>query len=112
MIVSPFVTKKRVIQMMGYFENILKKQVKITVVTRPVNDFTETQKRTLEKIFSLLTDAGVNIVFKSKIHQKFAVIDGKIIWYGSINLLSFGYAKESIMRLKSGNISYELTKDM
>ena len=112
MIVSPFVTKKRVIQMMGYFENILKKQVKITIVTRPVNDFTETQKRTLEKIFSLLTDAGVNIVFKSKIHQKFAVIDGKIIWYGSINLLSFGYAKESIMRLKSGNISYELTKDM
>jgi superfamily II DNA or RNA helicase len=112
LIVSPFVTKKRVIQMMGYFENILKKQVKITVVTRPVNDFTETQKRTLEKIFSLLTDAGVNIVFKSKIHQKFVVIDGKIIWYGSINLLSFGHAKESIMRLLSGNISYELTKNI
>jgi hypothetical protein len=51
-------------------------------------------------------------VFKSKIHQKFAVIDGKIIWYGSINLLSFGHAKESIMRLLSGNISYELTKNI
>lgn len=98
--------------MMGYFENILRKQVKITIVTRPVKDFTETKKRTLENIFSSLTDAGVNIVFKSNIHQKFAVIDEKIIWYGSINLLSFGYSTESIMRLASGNISYELTKNI
>ncbi len=112
MIVSPFVTKKRVTQMMGYFENILKKQLKITIVTRPVKDFDAKKKRNLEKIFSLLRDAGVNIVFKSSIHQKFAVIDEKIIWYGSINLLSFGYAKESIMRLSSGNISYELTKNI
>jgi phosphatidylserine/phosphatidylglycerophosphate/cardiolipin synthase-like enzyme len=112
MIVSPFVTKKRVTQMMGYFENILKKQVKITIVTRPVNDFNENKKRTLENIFSILTDAGVNILFKSNIHQKFAVIDEKIIWYGSINLLSFGYSTESIMRLTSGNISYELTKNI
>lgn len=110
LIVSPFVTQKRVNQMMGSFKNILKKQVKITIVTRPFKDFNENKKITLEKIFSLLSDAGVNMVFKSNIHQKFAVIDEKIIWYGSINLLSFGYAQESIMRLRSGNISYELTK--
>ncbi len=110
MIVSPFVTQKRVNQMMGSFENILKKQVKITIVTRPVKDFNENKTLMLKRIFSLLTDAGVNVVFKSNIHQKFAVIDEKIIWYGSINLLSFGYAQESIMRLMSGNISYELTK--
>ena len=112
MIVSPFVTKKRVTQMMGYFENILKKQVKITIVTRPVKDFNENKKGTLEKIFSLLTNSGVNILFKSTIHQKFAVIDEKIIWYGSINLLSFGYSTESIMRLTSRNIAYELIKNI
>jgi phosphatidylserine/phosphatidylglycerophosphate/cardiolipin synthase-like enzyme len=112
MIVSPFVTKKRVTQMMGYFENILKKQVKITIVTRPVNDFKENKKRTMESIFSILTDAGVKIVLKSNIHQKFAIIDEKIIWYGSINLLSFGYSTESIMRLTSGNIAFELTNSI
>jgi superfamily II DNA or RNA helicase len=112
MIVSPFVTKKRVTQMLGYFENILKKQVKITIVTRPVNDFNQNKKRTLENIFSILTNAGVKILFKSNIHQKFAVIDEKIIWYGSINLLSFGYSTESIMRLTSGNIAFELTKNI
>ena len=42
------------------------------------------------------------------IHQKFAIIDKKITWYGSINLLSFGYSEESIMRLESSSIAQEL----
>jgi superfamily II DNA or RNA helicase len=45
-------------------------------------------------------------------HQKFSVIDQKIIWYGSINLLSFGRAEESIMRLNSSNIASELIKNI
>jgi hypothetical protein len=37
-------------------------------------------------------------------------MDQKIVWYGSINLLSFGSAEESIMRLESPNIANELMK--
>jgi hypothetical protein len=33
-------------------------------------------------------------------------------WYGSINLLSYGSAHESIMRLESPNIAQELVKDL
>jgi len=55
---------------------------------------------------------GISIVFKSNIHQKFAVIDQKIVWYGSINLLSFGSAEESIMRLENLNIANELIKSV
>jgi len=43
-------------------------------------------------------------------HQKSAVIDQKIVWYGSINLLSHGSAQESLMRLESPNIAQELLK--
>jgi phosphatidylserine/phosphatidylglycerophosphate/cardiolipin synthase-like enzyme len=60
----------------------------------------------------LLESAGVNIVLKSNIHQKFAIMDQKIVWYGSINLLSFGSAEESMMRLESPNIAYELTNSL
>lgn len=42
------------------------------------------------------------------IHQKFVIIDQRIVWYGSINFLSFGSAEESIMRLDSINIANEL----
>ncbi len=108
LIVSPFVTKKRVLQMMNHFSQILEKQVKITIITRPVEDFGERKKTVLGSIFKILEKAGVRLLLKSNIHQKFAIIDHKIIWYGSINLLSFGYSEESIMRLTSGNIANEL----
>ncbi len=56
----------------------------------------------------MLKKAGVQVVFQPNIHQKFAVIDQRLVWYGSINLLSFGNAEESMMRLESSNIANEL----
>jgi hypothetical protein len=36
------------------------------------------------------------------------VIDGRISWYGSVNILSFGKSEESVMRLESREIAGEL----
>ena len=66
----------------------------------------------MEKTLDLLADNSVGVVFKSNIHQKFAVIDQKVVWYGSINLLSYGSAQESIMRIESSNIANELMKSI
>ena len=52
------------------------------------------------------------MVYKSNIHQKFAIIDNKITWYGSINLLSFGYSEETVMRLESSSIARELLESI
>jgi superfamily II DNA or RNA helicase len=107
-IVSPFVSKKRMLQMMAYFQTILKKQVRVTIMTRPAEDFSAGKKTILRDVFTTVEAAGIRLIKKSNIHQKFAVIDETITWYGSINLLSFGYSEESIMRLQSSSIAYEL----
>jgi phosphatidylserine/phosphatidylglycerophosphate/cardiolipin synthase-like enzyme len=52
----------------------------------------------------------VRVAFRSRIHHKVAVIDQKIVWYGSVNLLSYGDAEESLMRLEIPNIANELIK--
>jgi hypothetical protein len=44
----------------------------------PAEDFKENKKAALEDIFSMLKEAGIHVLFKSNIHQKFAVIDKKI----------------------------------
>jgi hypothetical protein len=67
---------------------------------------------TMQSALDLMTGHNVNLVFKSNIHQKFAIMDRKVIWYGSINLLSYGNAQESIMRLENSNIAQELIKSM
>jgi superfamily II DNA or RNA helicase len=108
LIVSPFVTKKRMLQMMNSFGEILNKKVRITIITRPADEYKEDKRAVLENLFSTVMTAGVRLVFRSNIHQKFAIIDNRTTWYGSINLLSFGSSEESIMRLESSSIAHEL----
>jgi phosphatidylserine/phosphatidylglycerophosphate/cardiolipin synthase-like enzyme len=108
LIVSPFLTKRRVTQMLPFLNAALDRKVNVGVVTRPAADFRERDRPAPEESLALLVAAGVHVIFKSNIHQKFAICDQKIVWYGSINLLSFGRAEESIMRLENPNIADEL----
>jgi superfamily II DNA or RNA helicase len=107
-IVSPFATIKRVNQIMHYLNEGISKQVSITILTRPLEFYSEKRRLGLDQIFTILRNIGIIIQYKSNIHQKFAIIDQRIVWYGSINLLSFGYSEESIMRLYSSSIAIEL----
>lgn len=59
-------------------------------------------------LLQTLTDANIHIITKPNIHQKFALIDQNVVWYGSINLLSFGSAEESIMRFENMEIAGKL----
>ena len=111
-IVSPFVTKRRTLQMVDSLQVAVRKNVTVTIVTRPVEDFEVKNRNVLIEALKLLEGIGIHLVYKTKIHQKFAVIDQRIVWYGSINLMSFGSAEESIMRLDSANIACELIKSI
>ena len=84
------------------------RDVKTVIVTRPAADFREKDRPALEETLALFRAADIQVVFKSSIHQKFAVFDQKIVWYGSINLMSFGRSEESIMRLENPGIADEL----
>jgi phosphatidylserine/phosphatidylglycerophosphate/cardiolipin synthase-like enzyme len=107
-IVSPFVTRRRALQMLSTLEAALAMRVAVVVVTRPIDTYKEKDRLVLKETLSSLQASGVRLVFRANIHQKFAVIDQKIVWYGSINLLSYGSAQESLMRLASPNIAQEL----
>jgi phosphatidylserine/phosphatidylglycerophosphate/cardiolipin synthase-like enzyme len=111
-IVSPFVTRRRALQTLPNLKAILEKKLPVILVTRPTSAYTDEARPDLRESLALLQQAGVRILFKANIHQKFAVIDQKIVWYGSINLLSYGSAQESIMRLDSPNIAQELMKEL
>ena len=112
LIVSPFVTKRRTLQMIQNLRIALKNGVKVVVVTRPSEDFKEKDLTSWKTTIDLIKSSGIALVFKSNIHQKFAVVDQKVSWYGSINLLSYGNAEESIMRLESSNIANELIRSI
>ena len=112
LIVSPFIRKRRTAQMINHLKIAFGKNIRVIVVTRPPEDFKPEDRPALLRLLDLLKNNGIRVVFKSNIHQKFAVMDQKTLWYGSINLLSYGNAQESIMRIESPNIANELIKSI
>ena len=111
-IVSPFIRKSRTQQMLQHLQISTGRNIRVIVVTRPKEDFKPKDHAALQRVCDLLTNNGVSVVFISNIHQKFVVMDQKIVWYGSINLLSYGSAQESMMRIESANIAHELMKSI
>ncbi|MGD8520051.1 MAG: DEAD/DEAH box helicase family protein [Desulfobacterales bacterium] len=111
-IVSPFVRKRRSMQMIQHLRIALDKGIRIVVVTRPIEAFNAKDRNALQRVLEMLEHNDISVVFKSNIHQKFAIMDQKTVWYGSINLLSYGSAQESIMRIESSNIANELIKSI
>ena len=112
LIVSPFVRKGRATQMIQHLKIALAKGIRAIAVTRPVEAFKANDRPALRRAVEILKDNGISVVFRTNIHQKFAVMDQKTVWYGSINLLSYGSAQESIMRIESSNIANELIKSI
>ncbi|MCL2337809.1 MAG: DEAD/DEAH box helicase family protein, partial [Firmicutes bacterium] len=110
LLVSPFVTKNRVTKMLPLLDAAVSAGVKITVLTRPVDEYKETDRLRIAQVIQTIREHHIAVVERPRIHQKFAVFDGRTSWYGSINLLSFGRAEESIMRLESKGIAGELMK--
>jgi phosphatidylserine/phosphatidylglycerophosphate/cardiolipin synthase-like enzyme len=106
-IVSPFLRRKRVDAILEWLKEPLRAGISVTVVTRPAESYKEPE-RIAECIEYL--ESFVTVVQKSNIHQKFILIDNRLVWYGSINLLSYGNSEESIMRLESRELAAELVE--
>ena len=105
LLVSPLVSK-RTLKLLPLLAPVT---AKIIIITRPPEDNkNEIVRHRAEECITMLKDSGFTIRKRSGIHQKFTVIDQRLIWYGSINFLSFGTSEESVMRLESVNIAAEL----
>ena len=105
-IVSPFLTKRRVLSALkSYLASI---DAHVTVITKPPDNYAEKDNKKINECIDLLTQHGITVKTKDRIHQKFAVIDQRLVWYGSINLLSYGMSEESVMRIESLDIASEL----
>ena len=105
LIVSPFLTKKRILSSMNYLSTA---NTRITVITKPPENYAEKDRNKIVECINLLTQHGITVKTKDRLHQKFAVIDQRVIWYGSINFLSYASSEENVMRIEHLDIAGEL----
>jgi superfamily II DNA or RNA helicase len=106
-IVSPFLMQRSIISVLP---RLSASNANVTVITNSPEDYPDKKAAQIKSCIAMLENAGITVKTKSRIHQKFAVIDQRLVWYGSVNLLSYGSSEESIMRIESVDIASELLR--
>jgi hypothetical protein len=107
-ICSPYLRKSRGAQMMKLLSVAPPNGVRVIIITRPAESYKESEQPSITGLLQSLSDFGFHVITKQSVNQRFAVIDQNIVWYGSVNLLSYGSAEENIMRFENVEIAGEL----
>lgn len=106
---SPYITTERMKILMPIFKKLLKREVKVYVMTRDPkeHDITlETQSELAIRQFEVL---GVQtLLCVGNHHRKLAILDRKVLWEGSLNILSQTHSREIMRRIENKTLTEEM----
>lgn len=100
---SPFMTTDRVGRLEPHIRAAIERGTEVWVVTKTLEERDRDRGR-YEEIEGALRTWGVGVVHKRHMHEKLVVIDGRILWQGSLNPLSFSDTQEIMERRDSSDI--------
>jgi DNA-binding XRE family transcriptional regulator len=105
LIQSPFVTVRRVDQLRPYILSCIRRGVRVCAFIQRTfaSDAEPARERAaaVNSAVELLSSYGVHITTRDLIHEKLAIIDEKIFWEGSLNILSHSNTSERMTRWQS-----------
>lgn len=106
---SPYITTDRLAVLAPTLRKLVKKGVKIRVNTRYPGHHDELLRIQAWIVTKKLKEMGVKVTFFNDYHhRKIAVLDSRILYEGSLNILSQNNSREIMRRIESE----ELTKQM
>ena len=106
---SPYMTMNRTAVLLPVFRKLRKRGVKIIVNTRFPRHHDELLRIQAWTTAKELRKLGVKIrFFHDYNHRKIAVLDSRVLWEGSLNILSQNNSREIMRRIESE----KLTKQM
>jgi phosphatidylserine/phosphatidylglycerophosphate/cardiolipin synthase-like enzyme len=106
---SPFITAERTKPLIPLFGRLLAKGVKIYVMTRDPKEHNENMEYQSEEMISYFENMGIQVLLCiGNHHRKLAILDRKILWEGSLNILSQTYSREIMRRIENKDLSLEM----
>ncbi len=107
---SPYVTISRLKGLKPTFELLIKRGVKVFVLTKPPEEHDKFMSEQSEAGIQYFEVLGVQVLLSEAHHRKLAIIDRKIVWKGSLNILSQGHSREFMEREESNEKAEALFK--
>lgn len=110
-IMSPFVTRERLQTYIDLLRAKVEQGIKLEVVTRPPHQQGTLDKNNVEKMLNYLEQVGVKVKCESSMHQKVIVIDGQVVWFGSLNPLSHRNTRELMFRVANEDFTKQVMQE-
>lgn len=105
---SPYITSKRVKTLIPIFNTLLSKGIKIYVMTRDPKEHEEKMEFQSEDTISLFERMGVQVLLcTGNHHRKLAILDRKILYEGSLNILSQTNSREIMRRINDCDVALD-----
>lgn len=99
---SPFITTFRMKTFDRVFQKLLNKGIKIYIVTRDPKEHDESLEVQSEDAIRWCEEIGIQVLLCSgNHHRKLAILDRKLLWEGSLNILSQARSREIMRRIES-----------
>lgn len=106
---SPFVTYQRMKTFDRVFEKLIEKGVRVYIITRDPREHDESMEVQSEEAIRHFERIGVQVLIcGGNHHRKLAILDRKILWEGSLNILSQNHSREIMRRIKSAVLATEM----
>jgi superfamily II DNA or RNA helicase len=112
---SPNLSKGKALRLIPILTSKLIDNIVITIFTKPSSPSSKNKIETgnlTAKPAGELQEAGIRVIEKEGLHQRFAIIDKTIVWYGSINPLGYAAADDNMLRLEDEGVGEELARGL
>ncbi|MBO8141517.1 MAG: AAA family ATPase [Firmicutes bacterium] len=109
-VVSPYLTSAGVGRWVEYFRACLMSGVSVRIVTRPPGRQGGVLEHGLADTLEQLRQLGIVVDLRADMHEKMAIIDGEILWHGSLNILSHRDTSESMLRVHSRALCEQMAR--
>jgi len=106
---SPYLTCKRTNELLPVLAKLVRQGVKVRINTRNHNHHEEYMRIQAWMALKQLRAAGIKVrTCDDYRHRKLAIIDGAVLWEGSLNILSQNNSREIMRRTQSEELCRQM----
>lgn len=107
---SPFITSRRMSQLMPILAKLRHRDVLVVINTRNPDEHDGDYRRQATEAVGDMQDLGIQVLYTAGHHRKLVIIDREVFYEGSLNILSFSDSCEIMRRVVSSVEAEELMR--
>ena len=107
----PFITNRRLKTVLPTLEKLKARKVRIAINTRDPRTHNEGYRQDdAHEAISKLQHMGIQVLYTGNHHRKVAILDRKVLYEGSLNILSQNDSCEVMRRIESIQLAWQMAR--